>query len=593
MKPVRYVLLLVALAVAVTGCLVACTTFQETFPLPVTDSVSAYGDPAALDSDPAETGLVVLDFEVTQQKMLGAVSLSVDGAYIRDTEWGDETLYAPSVGTGFLSQSTLGVVFHGLPPGHYQITKLKATLINGNNTETLRLDVSNAGEMEFAVPPGIPVYVGQFTAHVKAVSSVSTGNVEGEDISYSWQRDPQREIGVWEAIRKRYSPSRWDGAVATRITALRNGEAPPAVTVPERTAALATREVSLGPTDTRSDWRDSIISSGEASKDSVEAGKDENTVPRVDPDGDVIIWERKPTSGSDVVDGKRKRYEDMGPLVASPNGRHKVYSVQRGKQWFMVLDGQESKPYDLLGESIFSPDSKRVAYAAMRGEKWRLVLDGREGKEYRFVRSLCFSPDSRRVAYVAVRGNDWFIVVDGQEGKSCGNGSLEIAIEGLQFSPDSRRVAYLALHGNAFSGNTWAVVVDGQEGKKYDDIVRVLFSPDSRRIGYVASRDKRWFAVVDGKEGKAYDGIDVYPSDEGDNLTFSPDSKHVAYAARHGKKTFIVVDGQESRRYDLFVVKEDGRRKAVWPKPIFDGPNTLRAVAYRDKEFFSVEITLE
>jgi len=44
-------------------------------------------------------------------------------------------------------------------------------------------------------------------------------------------------------------------------------------------------------------------------------------------------------------------------LGFSPDSSHVAYAIQRDKQWFVVLDGKESKPYDGIG-AILSPQKR-------------------------------------------------------------------------------------------------------------------------------------------------------------------------------------------------------------------------------------------
>jgi hypothetical protein len=340
-------------------------------------------------------------------------------------------------------------------------------------------------------------------------------------------------------------------------------------------------------------------------------------LPRVSADGKrVILYERTPSRGLVVVDGREgKPHEDRGSFFFSADGAHAIYAAQRGGKWFPVVDGEDGKPCDGLDNGVISADGNHVAFAAYRGDDSFLLLDGQEGKAYDSVRDPCFSRDGQHVAFIARQGSKWFAVVDGKEGAKYGGGDAD-GIASLCFSPSGGRVAYLGSHVSLLGDSQWCAVVDGQEGRRYDKIESLRFGPDGKRVAYIASRDKNWRVVVDEVEGEAYDEIspsldegydltfsaDIYAAyaaqiirrREGTNLTFSPDSKHFAYAARSGKRTFIVVDEKKSRGYDLVLRPADDahRRYHWWPRPVFDGPNLVRAIAYRDGELIRAEIAV-
>lgn len=112
-------------------------------------------------------------------------------------------------------------------------------------------------------------------------------------------------------------------------------------------------------------------------------------------------------------------------LTFSPDGKRFAYVVARGRENFLVLDGQERRDHNyhwhssVLSRPVVSPDSKRLAYLARdeEADEYYVVLDEQAGKRYKYIKygSLQFSPDSRHLAYV-VEDSGVFVVIDQTEG---------------------------------------------------------------------------------------------------------------------------------------------------------------------------------
>jgi len=182
-------------AVLVAGCASVGRWAQESFTQP----------PGALDSDPATNGLVVLDFFLRQ----GDHIYEVQGARIRQTDAGSPERYGPRFRAGF---EPMGVLFVGVPPGHYRVSELLASELRYNSgtkkqtPTTLGWTVADTS-LEFDVRPASLTYVGRFDANVG----------RRKRIRIEWLATPMRERTVWRAIRSRYSPSRWDTLLSARI----------------------------------------------------------------------------------------------------------------------------------------------------------------------------------------------------------------------------------------------------------------------------------------------------------------------------------------------------------------------------------------
>lgn len=319
-----------------------------------------------------------------------------------------------------------------------------------------------------------------------------------------------------------------------------------------------------------------------------------------------------------VVDGKEGRvYSSASVPKFSADSRHVLYVARQGKDTFVVVDGIEGPPFvDIpYGEGQFSPDGKRVAYQArITNGLYVLMTDGQASKPYAHIESSTsyFSPDSRRITFAANKGGKACVVIDGKESPEY-DGIAEMPL----FSPDGRRVAHAPKRG-------WStfVVLDGAEGKKYGDIYHLTFSPDSKHLAYATVWRLSAFVVQDGKEGPSHllgrvDGslmeiifspdsqrlayhistagkagqvvVDGVKSGHFEfikhgNLRFSPDSKHVAYwAATFSGAWRVFVDGESTGNYDA----PFGDSKLM-----FDGPDSLYALAQRGNEILRLEIKI-
>jgi Tol biopolymer transport system component len=257
-------------------------------------------------------------------------------------------------------------------------------------------------------------------------------------------------------------------------------------------------------------------------------------------------------------DSKRVAY------IAFPKSLNRFVKV-------MVVDGVAGKEHDDIEfiPRIFSPDSKHAVYTAKIGAKQNLIIDGIEGPLFNRIDYFHFSPDGKHIAYSGVSGNGTVTVCDGKE----------IAKGAVVFSPDWQHTAYLASKG--WGG--WMVVHDGKEGLRHTVgetwRTQLFFSPDSQRLAYRTSQAREIeFVVVDGVQSIPYRLVEL------GNPIFSPDSKHFAYwAAPASGKWHVFVDRAYSEPYD---------EPVFGSKLVFDGPDTLHALAVRGGEMLRVEIKI-
>ena len=296
-----------------------------------------------------------------------------------------------------------------------------------------------------------------------------------------------------------------------------------------------------------------------------------------------------------VVDGKEQvTAEDASRVFFSPDSKHVAYMVTNGGKNTFYYDGKPVKEFDrAMGDSIrFSPDSSRLSFVASRPDKKQVkdekgnaqqvpvdrlffvLFDGTKTENLRdtydglVMDSFLFSRDSKRTAYAAVKDRKFVVVIDGLQGSEYDRVNL------LQFSPDSKKVAYLgSREGRAYC------VIDNGEGLGYLVVANLVFSKEGGRLAYAAARDKSNFVVVDGVEGKNYTGVAA------ETLQFSTNGKHFAYLAQDGTKPFFVIDNNEKDTIGDFTNVIPGSF------PIFDSPNTLRALILRDKVIYKLQVT--
>ncbi len=292
-----------------------------------------------------------------------------------------------------------------------------------------------------------------------------------------------------------------------------------------------------------------------------------------------------------VVNGKEGKYYDAtidgkhyGPIIEaqrvvfSNDSRHIVYTVKRGNTGIIVRDETEIAESNNLNIAVASPDCSRIAYVSGEDGKKKVTVDGIQGKIYEniSIRELKFSPDGKRFAYAAWHDDSMCVVIDGKEQKSYS------WVMNITFSPDSKRVAYSA--GLKGEQNKCCTVVDGVEGKRYSNkpweefpegISPPVFSPDSKCVGYVVKMGNKSWMVVNGAEGRHYDKWEK-------SFVFSPDGK-IAYWAKRDDKWRIVVAGAESEEYWGYLPNSN---------LVFETPNRLHCVAFRDMQIMRVEIEI-
>ncbi|MCH8986953.1 hypothetical protein IIA94_02185, partial [Patescibacteria group bacterium] len=227
-----------------------------------------------------------------------------------------------------------------------------------------------------------------------------------------------------------------------------------------------------------------------------------------------------------VFNGKvGEKYEKIGPLRYSSNGKHIAYSATRGGQQFVVRDSQESRKYDIITNLDFSPDGKHLAYSVAEDceieddeieedncQTHIVVFDGQEGKRYIDIPLFLFSPNSQQLAYIASDETGSFVVLNEKEDKTY------TTVQDILFTLKGNLISVIQ---ESSSGKLF-VVLDNQEGKRYDDIECCDFSDDGQHMAYAAQEQDESFVVINGEEQERQRGSII-------EFVFSPDRQHLAY----------------------------------------------------------------
>lgn len=179
-----------------------------------------------------------------------------------------------------------------------------------------------------------------------------------------------------------------------------------------------------------------------------------------------------------------------GPFY-SPDHKHSALVVQTGdslenSNFYVVYDNIPGKQYgNIVANIVFSQDSQKFAYVAgsKGGKDYVVIVNGQEIATYDHIYFPTFSPDGKRLAFTAFKGDKQLVVLDGKEGKQ-----YEYIPDHLIFSPDSKLLAY---HATAQKNTISYVVVGDKEIGPYDNVGNIIFSADSKEITFTAFKKAR------------------------------------------------------------------------------------------------------
>jgi Tol biopolymer transport system component len=227
--------------------------------------------------------------------------------------------------------------------------------------------------------------------------------------------------------------------------------------------------------------------------------------------------------------------------VFSTHGGGVAYRVDKGDSVYVVHNGHPGTRYDAVGAIALSPDGRRIAYGALAAGKWRMIIDGKEGAGFSTVKSPLFSPDGRHLAYQAMSGEKWYLVVDATP-----NAGTQTRILDHQFSADSSKIAYI---DNGNDKNRGRLVISDlaftQQATVSPSAFRMILNQEGTRIAAITLRDNKQHIVECSFDRP--DAIKTGPQySEIHNPAFGPDGITLAYAAeRDGGNHMLVLNDRE------------------------------------------------
>lgn len=230
------------------------------------------------------------------------------------------------------------------------------------------------------------------------------------------------------------------------------------------------------------------------------------------------------------------------PIFSSAKNRHAYIAYKTKTDAIVVVDGQPGEIIDRADNLQFSLDGSRYAYRAQKGKSYFVVVDGVPGPNYEGIpikNNMKFSGDSKHFAYVDFQNKSCTFVLDGKEESKPFGFIIDVT-----FSWNSNHYAYKALTEKKGNKEKWCVVRDGRPETVYDKIFDLVFSFDSNHLVYAAIKDKKMVLVLDGNEIESHDIIGI--------PIFSADSQTLhAYAFQDHQNWYMVINQKKSSAYDV------------------------------------------
>lgn len=297
-------------------------------------------------------------------------------------------------------------------------------------------------------------------------------------------------------------------------------------------------------------------------------------------------------------------YDEIGPLVVSPDNQAVMYAVRTGNRWNIIryaeivfpegaaelpvfgADGRErhrlknvpkikrppleqalaQQPFDAVGGYGFLADGTFV-YTARRGTQWSLVRGDTIDGPYESLDAPLFNAKMNQVLCKAKLDGQWYLLAGAKK-----YGPYE-AMGAVTFSPKGDHVVY-----SAKKAGQWCVSVDGVDGEGFTAVEAPIWSPDGTQMSYVAKKGGQYGVVQDGKLGALYDAVS--------QLSFSRSGRQVAFAAQSAGKWRVLVGNAAGAPYDMIldrsiVVDQEGGQPQTTQMGTVYAPLTFHYLAAR------------
>jgi len=235
------------------------------------------------------------------------------------------------------------------------------------------------------------------------------------------------------------------------------------------------------------------------------------------------------------------------PVLAQPaaiskdNSHVAAVGEKNGKQ--MAIDININKPdeikegplYDSVRHLSYSSDGSALAYVAMKGKDSYLVLNGNEEKLP--AGDIPWAPVIRpgnKSAGIVIVGKDGAYLYQGFSDSGV-KSKVYKEIAELAYSRDGKQQVHGAIRDNKF-----LAVVNGVEGPQFDRVVQPEFSPDGKFVVYRAKNENSLFVVVANSKGAIVKQHPVY--ERIFDPVFTDDGKSIAYGVKVGKELIWKVE---------------------------------------------------
>ncbi len=166
--------------------------------------------PTVLTGDPTQTGLLIIDAYVKKSMLIGSARSRVtEGLVVREGSYETKKGYEAA---GY-------VVFSGLPPGRYRVSRVRGRSSIWTNWETWEYVITNPDpDLTITVPAGDVAYLGHLEVWDRA-------GFDGVGYDFRLLPAPKREKRALEKLLKEYRDSPWADTIRRKLNSL---EASPA-----------------------------------------------------------------------------------------------------------------------------------------------------------------------------------------------------------------------------------------------------------------------------------------------------------------------------------------------------------------------------